>query len=175
MRSAHIRSVAVAVAVTTAVTGLTGTAFAGPTAGVEQTAGAAATTAAQVVTAARPAANAHASATGVGAGDELQAQDVMTDPEGARHVRFVRTHRGMPVLGGDLVVHLSRRLAYTGVTRAADHTAEPATTEAKLTARQAEQKAASAADGDAGTAALVVDARGGASARDLAEPCAVAG
>ncbi|MEV6765192.1 M4 family metallopeptidase [Streptomyces sp. NPDC051105] len=164
MRSAHIRSVAVAVAVTTAATGLAGTAFAGPTTGVEQRAAAAATTAAQVVAAARTAAFAHAPATGVGAGDELQAQDVMIDPEGARHVRFVRTHRGMPVLGGDLVVHLSRRLAYTGVTRAADHAVRPPTTEAKLTARQAEEKAASAAGGDAGTAALVVDARGGASA-----------
>ncbi|MGW7425258.1 M4 family metallopeptidase [Streptomyces sp. NPDC054813] len=164
MRSAHIRSVAVAVAVTTAATALSGTAFAGSTTGVEQQAAAAATSAAQVVTAARTAAFAHASATGVGAGDQLQAQDVMIDPEGARHVRFVRTHRGMPVLGGDLVVHLSRRLTYTGVTRAADHAVRPATTEAKLTARQAEAKAASAADGDAGAAALVVDARGGASA-----------
>ncbi|MFJ9349906.1 M4 family metallopeptidase [Streptomyces sp. NPDC101237] len=164
MRSAHIRSVAIAVAVTTAATGLTGTAFAGPTTGVEQQAAAATTTAAQVVTAARAAAFAHAPATGVGTGDELRAQDVMIDPEGARHVRFVRSHRGMPVLGGDLVVHLSRRLAYTGVTRAADHTVRPAATEAKLTARQAELKAATAADGEAGTAALVVDARGGACA-----------
>ncbi|MFE3168568.1 M4 family metallopeptidase [Streptomyces sp. NPDC059224] len=164
MRSAHIRSVAVAVAVTTAATGLTGTAFAGPATGVEQRAATAATTARVVVTAARTAAFAHASATGVGAGDELQPQDVMIDPEGARHVRFVRTHRGMPVLGGDLVVHLSRLLAYTGVTRAADHAVRPAATEAKLTARQAEEKAASAADGHAGTAALVVDARGAASA-----------
>ncbi|MEU1338527.1 M4 family metallopeptidase [Streptomyces sp. NPDC005827] len=163
MRSAHIRSVAVAVAVTTAATGLAGTAFAGPTTGVHQSA-ASATTSAQVVEAARAAAFAHAPTTGVGAGDELRAQDVMIDPEGARHVRFVRTHRGMPVLGGDLVVHLSRRLAYTGVTRAADHAVKPAATEAKLTARQAEEKAASAADGDAGTAELVVDARDGASA-----------
>ncbi|MFJ3775623.1 M4 family metallopeptidase [Streptomyces sp. NPDC090075] len=163
MRSAHIRSVAVAVAVTTAATGLAGTAFAGPTTGVQQSAASAATSA-QVVEAARAAAFAHAPTTGVGAGDELRAQDVMIDPEGARHVRFVRTHRGMPVLGGDLVVHLSRRLAYTGVTRAADHAVKPAATEAKLTARQAEEKAASAADGDAGTAELVVDARDGASA-----------
>ncbi|MFG2965516.1 MULTISPECIES: M4 family metallopeptidase [unclassified Streptomyces] len=163
MRSAHIRSVAVAVAVTTAATGLAGTAFAGPATGVQQSAASAATSA-QVVEAARAAAFAHAPSTGVGAGDELRAQDVMIDPEGARHVRFVRTHRGMPVLGGDLVVHLSRRLAYTGVTRAADHAVKPAATEAKLTARQAEEKAASAADGDAGTAELVVDARDGASA-----------
>ncbi|MFF3990863.1 M4 family metallopeptidase [Streptomyces sp. NPDC001797] len=165
MRSAHIRSVAVAVAVTTAATGLAGTAFAGPATGERQPAAtASATTAAQVVAAARTAAFAHAAATGVGSGDELQPQDVMIDPEGARHVRFVRTHRGMPVLGGDLVVHLSRRLAYTGVTRAADHTVRPAATEAKLTARQAEEKAAAAADGDAGTARLVVDARDGAAA-----------
>ncbi|MFG3294350.1 M4 family metallopeptidase [Streptomyces sp. NPDC048179] len=163
MRSAHIRSVAVAVAVTTAATGLAGTAFAGPATGVQQSAASAATSA-QVVEAARAAAFAHAPSTGVGAGDELRAQDVMIDPEGARHVRFVRTHLGMPVLGGDLVVHLSRRLAYTGVTRAADHAVKPAATEAKLTARQAEEKAASAADGDAGTAELVVDARDGASA-----------
>ncbi|MFK0110398.1 M4 family metallopeptidase [Streptomyces sp. NPDC091217] len=162
MRSAHIRSVAVAVAVVAVATGLADTALAGPTTGEQQTA--AATTAAQVVQAARAAAFAHATATGVGAGDELQAQDVMIDPEGARHVRFVRSHRGMAVLGGDLVVHLSRRLAYTGVTRAADHTVKPAVTEAKLTAGQAEEKAASAAGGEAGTAQLVVDARDGAAA-----------
>lgn len=163
---------AVAVAVTTAATGLAGTAFAGPDTGVHGSA-AAATTAVQVVAAARAAAFAHAKATGVGTGDELRAQDVMIDPEGARHVRFVRTHLGMPVLGGDLVVHLSRQLAYTGVTRAADHTVEPAITEAKLTARQAEEKASAAADGEAGTAALVVDARDGA--RALAYQVAVDG
>src|SRR4051812_28188361 len=109
MRRPHIRSLAVAVAVTTAATGLGGTAFAGPDHTVAQTV----TTAASVVEAARAAAFAHASATGVTHGDELLAQDVMIDPEGARHVRFLRTHQGMPVLGGDLVVHLSHRLAYT--------------------------------------------------------------
>ncbi|MER6984140.1 M4 family metallopeptidase, partial [Streptomyces carpinensis] len=120
--------------------------------------------AASVVDAARAAAFAHASATGVTQGDELRAQDVMLDPEGARHVRFTRTHQGMAVLGGDLVVHLDRKLAYTGVTRAADHTVRPATTKAKLTPAQAATKAASASRGEAGTAQLVVDARGGASA-----------
>ncbi|WP_369227588.1 M4 family metallopeptidase [Streptomyces sp. R39] len=164
MRSAHIRSLALAVAVTTAATGLAGTAFAGPATGVRQPAAASAATTAQVVAAARAAAFAHAAATGVGAGDEVRPQDVMIDPEGAHHVRFVRTHQGMPVLGGDLVVHLSRRLAYTGVTRAADHAVRPAATEAKLTAEQAEEKAAAAAGGDAGTARLVVDARDGAAA-----------
>ncbi|WP_053659924.1 M4 family metallopeptidase [Streptomyces sp. MMG1121] len=163
MRRPHIRSVAVAVAVTTAATGLAGTAFAGPDTGVERSAASADTNATTVVTAARTAAFAHASATGVSQGDELHAQDVMIDPEGARHVRFVRTHNSLPVLGGDLVVHLDRKLAYTGVTRAADHAVEPAG-RARLTADQAAAKAAQVAKGDAGTAQLVVDARGGSSA-----------
>ncbi|GAA3770160.1 M4 family metallopeptidase [Streptomyces coacervatus] len=161
MRRPHIRSVAVAVAVTTAATGLAGTAFGTTTETGHATA---ATTAASVVSAARAAAFAHASATGVSQGDELQAQDVMIDPEGARHVRFTRAHQGMTVLGGDLVVHLTKQLAYAGVTRAAGHTVKPAATTAKLSAAEAQQKAAAAAKGDAGTAELVVDARDGASA-----------
>ncbi|MFI1071594.1 M4 family metallopeptidase [Streptomyces puniciscabiei] len=164
MRRPHIRSVAVAIAVTTAATGLAGTAFAGPSTGAERSSASTTTNATAVVEAARTAAFAHASATGVSQGDELHAQDVMLDPEGARHVRFVRTHGGMPVLGGDLIVHLDHQLAYTGVTSAAGHAVQPATTEAKLTADQAAAKAAQAAKGDAGTAQLVVDARGGSSA-----------
>ncbi|MFH8342189.1 M4 family metallopeptidase [Streptomyces sp. AM6-12] len=155
---------AVAVAVATAATGLAGTAFAGPTTGEARSVASVSDTAA-VVTAARAAAFAHASATGVTTGDELQAQDVMLDPEGARHVRFERSHNGLPVLGGDLVVHLDHKLAYTGVTRAADQTVKPAAAaKAKLTAGQAAAKAAQAAKGEAGTAQLVVDARDGASA-----------
>ncbi|MFG2602505.1 M4 family metallopeptidase [Streptomyces sp. NPDC048514] len=156
---------AVAVAVTTAATGLAGTAFAGPsTTGAERSAASAVTNATAVVEAARTAAFAHASATGVAKGDELQPQDVLIDPEGARHVRFVRTHGGLPVLGGDLVVHLDHKLAYTGVTRAADHAVAPATSHAALSARQAAAKAAQVAKGDASAPQLVVDARGGASA-----------
>ncbi|MEU6253978.1 M4 family metallopeptidase [Streptomyces sp. NPDC047043] len=165
MRRPHIRSVAVAVAVTTAATGLAGTAFGSPDTGTGQAAAATESSAAAVVKAASTAAFAHASATGVSHGDELQAEDVMIDPEGARHVRFTRTHQGMQVLGGDLVVHLTKQLAYAGVTRAAEHTVKPAlATSAKLSAAQAEQKAATVAKGDAGSAELVVDAREGASA-----------
>ncbi|WP_406449962.1 M4 family metallopeptidase [Streptomyces sp. NBC_01622] len=164
MRGPHIRGLAVAVAVTTAATGLAGTAFAGPATGTDHAVAATGTTAASVVTAARAAAFAHAPATGVVQGDALRAKDVMIDPEGARHVRFIRTHQGMLVLGGDLVVHLSRQLAYIGVTRAADHSVKPATTRPELTAAQAETKAATVAKGDAGTARLVVDARDGRAA-----------
>jgi Zn-dependent metalloprotease len=166
MRGPHIRSLAVAVAVTTAATGLAGTAFAGPATEADRAAAStdSGTGAASVVTAARAAAFAHASATGVTRGDELRAQDVLIDPEGARHVRFMRTHQGMPVLGGDLIVHLSHKLAYTGVTRAAAQSVKLATTQAELTAGQAEAKAAAVAKGDAGTAQLVVDARDGGAA-----------
>ncbi|GAB2727341.1 M4 family metallopeptidase [Streptomyces bullii] len=153
---------AVAVAVTTAATGLAGTAVADPAMRADR--GRAPSSADSVVDAARAAAFAHASATGVSPEDDLRAQDVMIDPEGARHVRFVRAQRGMPVLGGDLVVHLTKRLAYAGVTRAADHTVRPTTVRARLTARQAEQRASAVAGGTAGDAQPVVDARGGASA-----------
>ncbi|MDO0929166.1 M4 family metallopeptidase [Streptomyces sp. TG1A-8] len=164
MRRPHIRSVAVAVAVTTAATGLAGTAFAGSATGTERTAAPAATTAAAVVEAARTAALAHTAATGVSPGDELHARDVLIDPEGARHVRFARSHDGLPVLGGDLVVHLNRQLAYTGATRATGHAVEPAAGRAVLTARQAAARAAGAARGDAGGAEPVVDARAGTAA-----------
>ncbi|NEA49930.1 flagellar biosynthesis protein FlgM, partial [Streptomyces sp. SID10815] len=79
---------AVAVVATTAVTCLAGQALAAPAAGPNRTASSAGSTA-LVVTAARAAAFAHASATGVTQGDELRPEDVMLDPEGARHVRFV--------------------------------------------------------------------------------------
>ncbi|WP_406165120.1 M4 family metallopeptidase [Streptomyces sp. NBC_00996] len=160
MRRPHIRRVAIAVAVTTAATLPAGPVFAAaPDSPARQ-----ATSASSTVDAARAAAFAHASATGVTEGDTLQAKDVMTDPDGKRHVRFVRAHQGLPVLGGDLVVHLGKQSAYLGVTRAADHAVEPATTEAKLTPQQAEQKAAAVTKGDASGAELVVDARDGAAA-----------
>ncbi|MFI1167463.1 M4 family metallopeptidase [Streptomyces sp. NPDC020801] len=164
MHRPHIRTVAVAVAVTAAAAGLAGPALALPGAGPDSAAASATASAAPVVEAARTAAFAHAAETGVSQGDGLRAQDVMLDPEGARHVRFMRTHQGMPVLGGDLVVHLDHSLAYTGVTRAAGHDVEPAATQAKVTPAQAAAKAASVAKGDAGGAHLVVDARDGSSA-----------
>ncbi|MFE2430378.1 M4 family metallopeptidase [Streptomyces sp. NPDC059373] len=45
-------------------------------------------------------------------------RDVVTDTDGAQHVRYDRTYRGLPVLGGDLVVHLAPGGAYAGADRA---------------------------------------------------------
>ena len=157
MRRPHIRRLAIAVAVTTAATLSAGQALAT----TPDSPALAANSASSAVDAAKAAAFAHASATGVTQGDTLEAKDVMVDPDGKQHVRFVRAHGGMPVLGGDLVVHLSKQSTYLGVTRAADHVVKPVTVKAKLTAQQAEQKAAAAAKGDAGSAQLVVDARDG--------------
>ncbi|MEU9101393.1 M4 family metallopeptidase [Streptomyces sp. NPDC048361] len=163
MRTPHIRSLAISLAVTTAITITAGggaTAFAAPTA-QGATAPAATARFQPVIDAARAAAVAHASATGVGKDDTLQATDVLVDPDGKQHVRFVRAHRGLPVLGGDLVIHLDKRSAYTGVTRALRGAVAVATTSAKVTAAQAQAKAAATAKGTAGSARLVVDARAG--------------
>ncbi len=166
MRTPHIRSLAIALAVTTAVTISAGggaTAFAAPAA-PGATAPAATAGFQPVIDAARTAALAHASATGVGTDDTLQATDVLVDPDGKQHVRFVRSHRGLPVLGGDLVIHLDKRSGYAGVTRALRGQVDVAGTAAKLTAGQAQAKAAATAKGTAGAAQLVVDARAGHSA-----------
>ena len=37
--------------------------------------------------------------------DRLQSRDVILDADGSKHVRFNRSYRGLPVIGGDFVVH----------------------------------------------------------------------
>jgi Zn-dependent metalloprotease len=39
------------------------------------------------------------------AGDGFAVRDVIVDRNGSEHVRFDRTYRGLPVIGGDVVVH----------------------------------------------------------------------
>jgi len=50
-----------------------------------------------------------------GAGHGYVLRDTMLDPDGAEHVRFDRTFRGLRVIGGDLVVHSARGGAFAGV------------------------------------------------------------
>ncbi|MGW1075101.1 M4 family metallopeptidase [Streptomyces sp. NPDC002537] len=118
---------------------------------------------AEVVKAARAAAVGHSSATGVGKAETLTVKDTLIDPEGKRHVRFARVYRGVPVVGGDLVVHLDAKQSYLGVTRAIRHQISLPSVTPKLTAPQAAAKAAASADGKAGKTELVVDATGGKS------------
>ncbi|WP_327153159.1 M4 family metallopeptidase [Streptomyces tubercidicus] len=167
MRRPHIRRrrLAIAVAVTTAATltaGVAGSASATPTA--SPVASSSTPALQKAVDAAHDAAYAHAAATGVSKKDTLEATDTLVDPDGRQHVRFIRTHRGMPVLGGDLVVHLTAKSAYEGVTRAYRHQVDMTGKDPKLSAGEARTKAASVAKGEAGDAELVVDARNGRTA-----------
>ncbi|MGW3008116.1 M4 family metallopeptidase [Streptomyces sp. NPDC001219] len=165
MRRPHIRRhrLAIAVAVTTAATltaGVAGSASATPPAS-PVTASSSTPASQKVVDTARAAAYAHGEATGVSKKDTLEATDTLVDPDGRQHVRFIRTHRGMPVLGGDLVVHLTAKSAYEGVTRAFRHQVDMNGTKPKLSAGEARTKAAAVGKGEAGDAELVVDARNG--------------
>ncbi|WP_424889475.1 M4 family metallopeptidase [Streptomyces sp. XH2] len=114
---------------------------------------------AETVKAATAAALAHADATGVGKNETLRVKDTLVDPEGKRHVRFVRAYQGVPVVGGDLVVHLDARKNYLGVTRAIKHQVAVPSVAPKLTAPQAAAKAAQSVSGKAAKTELVVDAR----------------
>lgn len=60
---------------------------------------------------------ADAKSLGLGSGEKLQVKDVIKNQDGATHVRYERTLDGMPVLGGDLVVHKSKSGKQTGVTK----------------------------------------------------------
>ncbi|MFF3910092.1 M4 family metallopeptidase [Streptomyces sp. NPDC001848] len=49
-------------------------------------------------------------------------RDVVVDPDGSRHVRYDRTYRQLPVLGGDFVVHMAPDGSYRGADRATQRT-----------------------------------------------------
>jgi zinc metalloprotease ZmpA len=101
------------------------------------TAGVAATTATLLAAALSPAAHAdarptrataianaaqalvqHATALGLTAAEGTSVRDVIVDRNGTQHVRYDRTYRQLPVLGGDFVVHLKSDGAYRSADRA---------------------------------------------------------
>ena len=55
---------------------------------------------------------------GLGTKEKLVVKDVVKDADGTVHTRYERTYAGLPVLGGDLVVHESKSGATQGVSRA---------------------------------------------------------
>ena len=62
----------------------------------------------------------HAGAARTSGGDGYRTRDVIVDADGTEHVRFDRTYGGLPVIGGDLVMHSSSgRLKSTSVTQGA--------------------------------------------------------
>jgi Zn-dependent metalloprotease len=57
---------------------------------------------------------AHPQAVRSGNGQSFTVTGALVDPDGTRHVRLVRSYAGLPVLGGDLVVHQSPQGAWEG-------------------------------------------------------------
>jgi Zn-dependent metalloprotease len=61
---------------------------------------------------------AHAASLGLTSAEGTSVRDVIVDKDGTQHVRYDRTYRQLPVLGGDFVVHLAPDGAYRGANRA---------------------------------------------------------
>ncbi|MEV7771157.1 M4 family metallopeptidase [Kitasatospora sp. NPDC086791] len=59
-----------------------------------------------------------AKALGLGDKERLVAKDAVVDKDGTRHLRFERTYAGLPVIGGDLVVHQKADGAVKSVSKA---------------------------------------------------------
>ncbi|WP_251095008.1 M4 family metallopeptidase [Streptomyces sp. Caat 7-52] len=91
---------------------------------------------------------------GLGAKEKLVVKDVVKDTDGTLHTRYERTYAGLPVLGGDLIVH-TKSGKTQGVTRANKSAIKVASLTPRVTAAKAEQQAVSAAKtlGSAKTAA----------------------
>ncbi|MFF1709653.1 M4 family metallopeptidase [Streptomyces sp. NPDC058268] len=85
---------------------------------------------------------------GLGAKEKLVVRDVVKDADGTTHTRYERTYDGLPVLGGDLVVHTTKSGELKGVTKATEATVKVTSTDAKLgrssVAKSAESTAAKA-------------------------------
>ena len=79
----------------------------------------------------------------LGAKEKLLPKDVVKDADGTVHTRYERTYAGLPVIGGDLVVH--ERGAARTVTKASDARCRVPTTKAAVTAATAKKSALAAA------------------------------
>ena len=65
---------------------------------------------------------AHPGVAKVGPGQGFVVTDALVDPDGSSHVRVDRTYRGLPVLGGDLVVHRGPDEAWRGTSQTIEST-----------------------------------------------------
>ncbi|MFL0021426.1 M4 family metallopeptidase [Streptomyces sp. NBUL23] len=81
---------------------------------------------------------------GLGTKEGLVVKNVVKDNDGTLHTRYERTYAGLPVLGGDLVVHTapaSKASGTVATTFNTKHRIRVASTTATLTKAQAETKA----------------------------------
>ncbi|MFF0224760.1 M4 family metallopeptidase [Streptomyces sp. NPDC004629] len=93
---------------------------------------------------------------GLGAKEKLVVKDVVKDVDGSVHTRYERTYAGLPVLGGDLIVHSSESGRTEGVTKATKHAIEVASLTPRIDSAKAEKQALTAAEA-AGSARTEAD------------------
>ncbi|SMF80031.1 M4 family metallopeptidase [Streptomyces sp. Amel2xC10] len=94
---------------------------------------------------------------GLGVQEKLVVRDVVKDADGTVHTRYERTYAGLPVLGGDLVVHESAAGASQGVTKATKAVIKVASVKPVIAAAKAEKQAVTLAKA-AGSAETAADA-----------------
>ncbi|MGW2726381.1 M4 family metallopeptidase [Streptomyces sp. NPDC001494] len=82
---------------------------------------------------------------GLGAKEKLVVKDVVKDADGTLHTRYERTYGGLPVLGGDLIVHTAKSGKAEGVTKANKSAVKLASLKPQITAAKAEKQAVGAA------------------------------
>ncbi|MFI5799800.1 M4 family metallopeptidase [Streptomyces sp. NPDC051677] len=97
-----------------------------------------------------------AQAIGLGAKEKLVVKDVVKDVDGTVHTRYERTYAGLPVLGGDLVVHESAGGATQSVTKAVSATIKVPTLTPQVATAKAQKQALTAAKA-AGSEAATTD------------------
>ncbi|MEU9041198.1 MULTISPECIES: M4 family metallopeptidase [unclassified Kitasatospora] len=156
-RYAHARKAAVVMAASTAllVTGI-------PVIAQAATADAPAAVAAQQTTRAALIASANqqtaslAQALGLSGQEKLVTKDVVQDANGGRHLRYERTYAGLPVLGGDLIVHQDAAGATKSVTKASQADLAGVETTPALAAPKAQAAALAAEAGSVDTAPRLV-------------------
>ncbi|MFF8678066.1 M4 family metallopeptidase [Streptomyces sp. NPDC015237] len=85
-----------------------------------------------------------ADALGLTAAQDTEVRDVIVDDDGTQHVRYDRTYRELPVLGGDFVLHLAPDGEFRGADRATEAQVSLPTVTPKLSAPKAADLAANA-------------------------------
>ncbi|MEV6973682.1 M4 family metallopeptidase [Kitasatospora sp. NPDC093806] len=94
-----------------------------------------------------------AKALALGGQEKLVAKDAVVDADGTRHLRFERTYAGLPVLGGDLVVHQAAGGSVKAVDKAVTAQISVPSLTPKIPADQAAAQASGAVQSTVGIAA----------------------
>ncbi|MFF3838189.1 M4 family metallopeptidase [Streptomyces sp. NPDC001930] len=93
-----------------------------------------------------------ARAIGLSGQEKLIVRDVVKDADGTVHTRYERAYEGLPVLGGDLVVH-QKKNGVRATTKATNARISVASTTAAVTATTAGKSAAASSDARSATPA----------------------